>query len=77
MQTVKDELSPNKRKSDETDTPNSTKKRKTLTQESIPMRPVTASYSYIDSDFELINQVRSIERFGTYEQKKYLEFGIF
>ena len=38
--------------------------------------PSFDSDTYFDPDMELINQVQWIEEFGTYEQQKYLEFGL-
>ena len=53
------------------------KTRKALKRRPIPARRVPASYSYHDSDEDLANEVWAIEEYGTYEQKKYLEFGLF
>ena len=53
--------------------------RKALKRRPIPARraPASYSYTYLDSDEELANEVWAIEEYGTYEQKKYLEFGLF
>ena len=55
------------------------KARKALKRRPIPARRTLGSYSYtyLDSDEQLANEVWAIEEYGTYEQKKYLEFGLF